>query len=326
MNQAREMTRPGEQARERVGLEQYYSEAGPDYAAWSAAFNMHFGYFRPGMNPFDREPMLEQMNLEVLDRLRVPPERRTRLADLGCGVGATMRSIAARLPLADLTGITLVPWQIERGEQLTRASAGGERTRYVRGDYEAAPVASGSCDAVYESSCYATGSAKAALLREAHRLLQPGGRIAVADGFLADDGPTRGLRGKILRKLCECWVIDCLGQLDAFTAELRRLGFVEIEVEYLQYRVAPSVLHIPYVTLKFLFTQVLFGPNRMTRARWNNVIAPALLPFAGKPGRTDALLSRDRNEGLNASREGRADAPFRSSSGRRRRRRRSRVR
>jgi len=37
-----------------------YAEAGPDYASWSAAFNMHFGFFRWGMNPFNREAMLEQ--------------------------------------------------------------------------------------------------------------------------------------------------------------------------------------------------------------------------------------------------------------------------
>jgi hypothetical protein len=34
-----------------IGLEQYYSEAGPDYAAWSREFNMHFGYYRAGANP-----------------------------------------------------------------------------------------------------------------------------------------------------------------------------------------------------------------------------------------------------------------------------------
>ena len=27
-----------------VSLEEYYREAGPDYAAWSREFNMHFGY------------------------------------------------------------------------------------------------------------------------------------------------------------------------------------------------------------------------------------------------------------------------------------------
>ena len=40
-------------------FQRYYEEAGPDYAAWSPNFNMHFGFFRRGMNPFDREAMLE---------------------------------------------------------------------------------------------------------------------------------------------------------------------------------------------------------------------------------------------------------------------------
>ena len=51
-------------------FQRYYEEAGPDYAAWSQHFNMHFGFFRRGMNPFNREAMLEQMNHEVLDRLQ----------------------------------------------------------------------------------------------------------------------------------------------------------------------------------------------------------------------------------------------------------------
>src|SRR5258708_38988724 len=55
----------------RIGLEQYYSEAGPDYAAWSREFNMHFGYYRAGLNPLHRESMLEQMNAEVLARLHL---------------------------------------------------------------------------------------------------------------------------------------------------------------------------------------------------------------------------------------------------------------
>jgi len=55
----------------RIGLEQYYSEAGPDYAAWSREFNMHFGYYRAGSKPLHREAMLEQMNAEVLARLQL---------------------------------------------------------------------------------------------------------------------------------------------------------------------------------------------------------------------------------------------------------------
>jgi DNA-binding transcriptional regulator GbsR (MarR family) len=55
-----------EAASDRASFQRYYEEAGPDYAAWSAAFNMHFGFFRWDMNPFKREAMLEQMNQEIL--------------------------------------------------------------------------------------------------------------------------------------------------------------------------------------------------------------------------------------------------------------------
>ena len=94
----------------RIGLEQYYSEAGPDYAAWSREFNMHFGYYRAGSNPLHREAMLEQMNAEVLARLQLGTNEEPRLLDLGCGLGATLRSIARCLPRALLLGLTRVPW------------------------------------------------------------------------------------------------------------------------------------------------------------------------------------------------------------------------
>lgn len=58
-----------------IGLEQYYNEAGPDYAAWSPEFNMHFSYYRAGANPLRRESMLEQMNVEVLAGCAWPTTR-----------------------------------------------------------------------------------------------------------------------------------------------------------------------------------------------------------------------------------------------------------
>jgi MPBQ/MSBQ methyltransferase len=274
---------------EPVSFQRYYADAGPDYAAWSPNFNMHFGYFRRGLNPFRLEPMLEQMNREILTRLhldRDPPDGVTaRILDMGCGVGATLRSLARQLSAAHLTGITLVPWQIERGMELNRASPDGSRINLVLGDYEQTPFPSGSFDAAYalESSCYAHAANKSALLSEAHRLLRSGGRLAVADGFLLRAPASRGLQRSIYRKLCECWVIETLGELDPFTRELARLGFRDIQVESLQYRVAPSVLHVPWVTLKFLLGDVLFGSRKMTPARWNNILAPVLLPFVSHP-------------------------------------------
>jgi SAM-dependent methyltransferase len=152
------------------------------------------------------------------------------------------------------------------------------------GDYEHTAEQPESFDAAYaiESSCYARGADKSALLREAHRLLRSGGRLVVADGFLGP-GRLRGPQRPIFRKLCECWAIDTLGEIDLFQQELARLGFTNIVVERIQSRVTPSVFHVPWVTLKFLLTSVAFGRRKMTRARWNNVLAPILLPFVGFP-------------------------------------------
>jgi MPBQ/MSBQ methyltransferase len=246
---------------------------------------MHFGYYRAGINPLRRENMLEQMNAEVLARLKLEGIAEPRLLDLGCGLGATLRSFARRLPQAWLLGITRVPWQVENARALNHAAGCDERVRVVEGDYEETVLPSASYDGVYaiESSCHAHGADKGVLLAEAHRLLRPGGRLVVSDGFLASDRFVNTLQQRIYRKLCECWVIEQLAQLGLFKARLEALGFTEINIENLQMRVAPSVAHIPWVTLKFLWTDVVFGKAKMTRARWNNVLAPVLLPLVSAP-------------------------------------------
>jgi cyclopropane fatty-acyl-phospholipid synthase-like methyltransferase len=269
-----------------ISLEQYYSEAGPDYGAWSRDFNMHFGYYRAGMNPFDRETMLEQMNAEVLARLQLDGITQPQLLDLGCGLGATLRSFARRLPNAKLFGVTRVPWQVEQARALNEAAGCGQRICLIEGDYEdTSLLPPSSYDGIYalESSCHAHGADKGALLQQAYRLLRPGGHLVVADGFLAREGFVNRLQQRIYRKLCECWVIEELAQLHRFTARMEHLGFRKITVEHLQMRVAPSVLHIPWVTVKFLVTDVVCGQRAMTRARWNNVIAPVLLPLVSAP-------------------------------------------
>jgi MPBQ/MSBQ methyltransferase len=268
-----------------ISLEQYYSEAGPDYAAWSREFNMHFGYYRAGANPLHREVMLEQMNAEVLARLKLEDNPEPRLLDLGCGLGATLRSFARRLPHAQLLGLTKVSWQVKYAQALNEARGLGERVNIIEGDYEATILLGNSYDGVFavESSCYAHRADKGLLLEEAHRLLRPGARLVVADGFLASTRFASVLHELIYRKLCDCWVIEELAQLDQFTNRLEQLGFKDITVERLQMRVAPSVVHIPWVTLRFLLTDVVFGKRKMTRARWNNVLAPVLLPLVSAP-------------------------------------------
>src|SRR6185503_17746449 len=87
----------------------YYAESTQDYWAWSPKFNMHFGYFRRGLNPLRLEPMLDEMALQVLARLGLSFAGQTTLLDAGCGMGAVARTAAELHREAHVDGITLVP-------------------------------------------------------------------------------------------------------------------------------------------------------------------------------------------------------------------------
>ncbi len=261
----------------------YYTEAGPDYRMWSRGFNMHFGYFRSGMNVRDLEAMLEQMNLEVAARLGVlGATAPARVLDLGCGVGATMRTIAGASAPLQLWGVSLVPWQIAAATQATRESPARRRLRYLVADYTRTPLADGSFDGVYalESSCYAPGLDKEPLLTEMHRVLRPGGRFVVADAFLRTTRMNLFTRA-CYRALCACWSLETWGEIHQFSEAARRLGFRDVRVEDISANVAPSVLHVPATMYRFLAQAVGAGAGAIHRKRWENMLAGApLLGFA----------------------------------------------
>jgi SAM-dependent methyltransferase len=233
----------------------YYENAGPDYGVWSSGFNMHFGYYRLGLNPFRRESMLDEMNRQVLARLRLPPERDDLLIDLGCGVGATVRRAAALYPSKRVLGITVVPWQVETGNAWNRRLGLYPRARLELLDYTATALPSASFDGAVaiESACHAEGEAKLPFVREAARLPKPGARLAVADAFLKNpDRPLGRISSRLNDLLNRSFVLPQLPQIERFADALARSGFDDVSVEDISWRVAPSVMYAPYVVTSFV--------------------------------------------------------------------------
>ena len=289
----------------------YYNAATDDYRAWSRGFNMHFGYWRFGLNPFRREPMLHELNLQALARLDLPRDRPARLADLGGGTGATARAAVARYRRLDVDVVTLVPKQVALGRLANADAPRGNAITMHCADYAATRLPSAAFDAVcaIESACHAEGATKALLLREAHRLLRPGGTFIMVDAMLLDELPTRGLlarlTGAIYRRWCTSWAVPEMCRSDLLPGALAAAGFAPAAttIEDWSWRIAPSVAHVPFLATRFAITELVKARGHLPPWRWRHIVASLLTPLIGlrrSALRYVAVVARKPGDGVPA--------------------------
>ncbi len=258
---------------------QYFEAAGLDYSEWSPSFNMHFGYWRRGMNPFHLEGMLDEMNEQVYRRLAIDALQRPLVLDLGCGLGTVSRYMARHHATAQFRGLTVTPWQAEYGTRLTCEAGLDDRVVLVEADYTEPPFPPDSADGAFaiESACYARGRDKRDFVDALYRVLKPGARFAVADCFRANSRPMPRLLEAAYRRCCECWALEDMAEIGPLEHALADAGFEEIVTDDISWNVAPSVAHVPWTELKFLGKLLRSGElRRLSQDRKNNAIAPFL--------------------------------------------------
>lgn len=264
----------------------YYTAATADYRVWSDDFNMHFGFWRGGLNPFDREAMLHEMNVQALRRLGLPTQQ-ARFADLGGGAGATARAAVSANKTLCVDVVTIVPTQVALGKKLNLEAGLGDAITMHCGDYNATGLPEGHYDGVclIESACHARGASKASVLREAYRLLKPGGRLVIVDGMLRQPLPTGGwlnkLQTNIYQRWCTAWAVPEMARLDLLPDALRHVGFVGTEIEDWSWNVAPSVMHVPVLASHFALKEWVKARGRLPLWRWRHIVASLLTPLLG---------------------------------------------
>jgi len=91
--------------------------------------------------------------------------------------------------------------------------------------------------------------------------------------------------------VCRNWAVEEFPQLNDFVAALEESGFQDIEVEDVSYRIAPSVMHISFVTTRFLLRELFRTRLRLGAVRWGHVLACVLSPILAPPARASDTSS-----------------------------------
>jgi arsenite methyltransferase len=105
--------------------------------------------------------------------------------------------------------------------------AGAANVEFLKGTIESIPLPDNSVDVIISNCVINLSSDKDAVLREAFRVLKPGGRFAVSDVVVRGDVPAD------IRRNMELWVGCIAGALEErdYAAKLQAAGFAEVTVD-----------------------------------------------------------------------------------------------
>ena len=147
--------------------------------------------------------------------------------DLGSGGGIDVLLSARRVgPTGKVYGLDMTEDMLALARENQR-KAGVTNVEFVKGTIEAIPLPDNTIDVIVSNCVINLSTDKDAVLREAFRVLKPGGRFAVSDVVIRGDVPEE------IRRSMELWVGCVAGALHdrEYETKLHEAGFVDVDVE-----------------------------------------------------------------------------------------------
>ena len=147
--------------------------------------------------------------------------------DLGSGGGIDVLLSAKRVgPTGKAYGLDMTDEMLALARENQRKS-GVENVEFLRGEIENIPLPDNSVDVIISNCVINLSADKDRVLREAFRVLKPGGRFAVSDIVVRGEVPRE------IRRSVELWVGCMAGALEEneYLAKLAQAGFETVTVE-----------------------------------------------------------------------------------------------
>jgi len=207
---------------------------------------IHYGYWDETVKNFSES--LLRMNEVMMEAAQIKPT--DKVLDAGCGIGGSSIFLAERIGCNGM-GISLSEIQIHHARRLALEKKVEGKVEFAVMNYCATSFSAESFDVIWgcESICYADD--KEQFVKEAYRLLKPGGRLVVADGFVTkfenNDHPP-------IRNWLDGWQVNYLETPERFERFMRTTGFVKI----LSKNISKYTAHSSRRLYKFYFLANLY--------------------------------------------------------------------
>jgi ubiquinone/menaquinone biosynthesis C-methylase UbiE len=147
--------------------------------------------------------------------------------DLGSGGGIDVLLSARRVgPGGKAYGLDMTDEMLELARENQR-KAGLTNVEFLKGEIERIPLPDNSVDVIISNCVINLSADKDRVIREAFRVLRPGGRFAVSDVVVRGEVPAA------IRRSVELWIGCVAGALDEqdYRAKLANAGFEHIDLE-----------------------------------------------------------------------------------------------
>ncbi len=147
--------------------------------------------------------------------------------DLGSGGGIDVLLSARRVgPTGKVYGLDMTDEMLELARENQR-KAGVTNVEFLKGEIENIPLPDNSVDVIISNCVINLSADKGKVLREAFRVLRPGGRFAVSDVVSTREVPA------VIKKSVELWIGCVAGALQEseYRTLLKEAGFEAIDIE-----------------------------------------------------------------------------------------------
>jgi ubiquinone/menaquinone biosynthesis C-methylase UbiE len=147
--------------------------------------------------------------------------------DLGSGGGIDVLLSARRVgPTGKAYGLDMTDEMLALARENQR-KAGIPNVEFLKGEIEDIPLPDNSVDVIISNCVINLSADKDQVLREAFRVLKPGGRFAVSDIVVRGEVPAE------IRRNVELWVGCMAGALEEseYLAKLTKAGFEQVSIE-----------------------------------------------------------------------------------------------